>query len=96
MQQVNFKDGVATAANINQFSIFPNPTSGNLTIQYQSSDETAWAWTISDATGRVVQKVQSPYASGNVTLDVSNLPSGLYWVSTVMNGQVLVEKVICE
>ncbi|NJL74532.1 MAG: choice-of-anchor C family protein [Saprospiraceae bacterium] len=94
LQQVNFKDGVATEADINQFALFPNPTSGNLTIQYQSSDVTTWVWTISDATGRVIQKVQSPQASGETMLDLSNLPSGLYWVSTVLNGQMVVEKVV--
>ena len=58
----------------NRFIVFPNPTSGILTIKTNTSDEVINTILLSDASGRVV------FSSNNNRrrVDISQLPNGLY------------------
>jgi hypothetical protein len=59
-------------------AIYPNPSSGTVTIL---SPTTLSSVIVFDISGRIIQ-VSSPVNSVNVTLDLSMLPQGLYRVQT--------------
>ncbi len=71
-------EGVPTIANTNEISIFPNPAATMLTIQ--SSKDAIIDIVITDLTGQLVSSKR--YISGGlqVDVDVSTLPSGIYFV----------------
>jgi hypothetical protein len=53
--------------------VFPNPTSGALTIK---TGETNWQYRVYDLSGRLLESGNEP--STERTLDFSQMPSGLY------------------
>ena len=59
-----------------RLNIFPNPSHGIIHISYPKSDYTSVS--VSDCIGRIVyaQKI----AAGQDALDLSNLPSGAYFL----------------
>jgi hypothetical protein len=63
-------------------SISPNPVKDQLHIQTYSMKKQSLQWVITDATGKKVLELKQDLVSGNNNqeLDVSALPSGLYFV----------------
>lgn len=59
-------------------TIYPNPASGELKLQFRSRNETAWQVSITDLAGRVVQTGSLPAGSSYYTLPVNELPNGIY------------------
>jgi len=51
---------------------------------------------IRDATGRVVNKLESEYSSQNITLSVQSLPSGWYTIEVVTSDWVGIKKVMIQ
>ena len=75
------------------FSFFPNPTEALITLQWEgSSPATCW---LVDPRGRVCspQLTLEPYA-GSREFDISNLPTGIFWLNIEVDGRVWVEKVV--
>ena len=68
----------AEDSRMGQPSISPNPTSGELRVQLPEANGKALPWQLSDISGRVQMegKIQ-----GAATLDLSNLPAGIYLLS---------------
>jgi len=69
-------------------SVFPNPTSDFLTISGENLD---YNYTILDLQG---QKVRSSAFSRNVSIDMANLESGLYFVTILNEGNFITKKII--
>jgi len=71
-------------------SIYPNPTSQNITINYQllhTPDQLSF--TIYSITGKVVHTQPLPTHQGSVNIELDkNLPSGTYFCHLTANGQV--------
>lgn len=66
--------------NITQFSLFPNPASGN--VQLNFTEQQSGTLRISDLAGRVLQEQQIKHQK-NMSLDVSRWPSQVVLVSVV-------------
>ncbi|MBK9191385.1 MAG: T9SS type A sorting domain-containing protein [Crocinitomicaceae bacterium] len=66
------------------FTVYPNPTSGMITIKVNSTDVNAIR--ISDATGRVVMVVND--ASSQTEIDLSAMQRGIYFVE-ILNGKTV-------
>ena len=73
-------------------TLSPNPFNGYFTISGNIDDYTV---SILDASGQIYQTVP---ASNHITIDINNLPSGLYFVSILnnLNHQIHLEKIIKE
>jgi hypothetical protein len=81
--------GVSEAENGDfQFSLFPNPTDGNLTIELTLSSAQNLQFKLQDVLGREVYASEEQNISGTLTrqLDLSKLPSGTYFLK-VMHGE---------
>ncbi len=74
----------------NCMTVFPNPVDGFFTIQ-GNLDE--YSIQILDASGQIYQTIN---ATDHITVDVNNLPSGLYFISVLNNNnnQIALEKII--
>jgi hypothetical protein len=76
-----------------RFEIVPNPTTGKITVKAKDGLENAELF-VSDVTGK---RCMSYTMDQLVTIDLSNLNSGVYFVTLVANGQVAgTQKIIKE
>ncbi len=86
---------VAEIPNDYSFSVFPNPTSGNLNIQFPEHDYFNKNIQLMDAMGRVViTEFQS--RRNEFTLDLSEISDGLYFLVAEIGSTRIVKKVIVE
>ncbi len=69
------------------FSLYPNPASAAVTLQFNARSEQAIAYSITDMTGKIVVKnTIVPYLGISVnSIDVSNFNNGLYTIT--LNGE---------
>ncbi|MFT7114356.1 MAG: hypothetical protein ACI8P7_001141, partial [Candidatus Azotimanducaceae bacterium] len=71
-------------------SLFPNPTQGALTLQYEDLVSVSSSLEIMDASGSVVMKKTFGSGTGSMSLDISNLPEGMYFYHIIdINKDVL-------
>lgn len=77
--------------NNNNFSVFPNPTSNVFTIQ---SDDAIERVEMIDLTGRVV--LSREVGVNNITLNVNDMPTGVYLVQVTQAGKSYVERLVIE
>lgn len=66
-------------------SIYPNPTSGelNITIQNNNVDINEVQLQISDYTGKVMDRMPTHYMGRKMSIDVSNLTAGAYFLTII-------------
>jgi len=77
----------------NEMIVIPNPATSKLTISMEKS-ENQGTITISNLSGHVL--IRQQVESYKQTVDISNLPSGIYFVRLCMNKSVEVKKIIKE
>lgn len=90
--------GVNELTGINELNIFPNPTSGILNVQFNSSINGGVVVRMLDATGRVVktQNINNAFGKQATQFDLNNMAAGVYQLELVSNGQTSTSKVIIE
>ncbi len=79
------------AANNNQLSIYPNPTSNQLTIINKQSSISEIR--VTNIMGQVIYTFTLPQGQFSTQINVSDLPSGLYFVSVTSNNQIITNKI---
>jgi len=69
---------------------YPNPVRQSTVIEYTLPEKAGYPLiSISDAGGKVIQRIQlGTNSKGNITLNTSTLPSGVYNYSLVVDGKV--------
>ncbi len=85
--------GVAGFVN-SQFSAYPNPTTGIITIALKNSAGSIDNITVTDILGKTV--LANTVNTSNTTVDLSNLTKGLYFVKIQAEGLVKTLKVVKE
>ena len=77
--------------------ITPNPTTGQITLEWKGASPKNGMVFISDLAGRSVRTLNVPDAAKQITVDLSDLPSGLYFIKIAAEGQQFeVAKVVKE
>jgi hypothetical protein len=93
-------NGITDPASTTIFNLFPNPTNGNVTLQYTVDNNSDVSIFISDAQGRVVQNVKqtTSLSAGvyNTAMNTEGLAAGVYFVNLVVNGNNQVQRLIVE
>jgi hypothetical protein len=71
--------------NIGDFAVtvYPNPTSGTITVQFERS-VTDGQYKISSLAGHILQ--QSIFSSSSIKVDLSSYPAGIYLLNVKMDG----------
>jgi len=82
----------------NEVQVFPNPTSGLVTIRLEQSEKVKTVISIADMSGKVVFKESLGKFSGSYSkeIDLQKFGTGTYLVSIEQGSDVHVEKVIVE
>ena len=95
MITVEFISSVNELNLVESFQAFPNPTDNYLTIKIDLSEVATTQLSILDMTGKEVLRAgQLTTNRLNSTIDVSQLPKGLYLLKVQINGQIQSEKLI--
>ena len=85
------------AANVSQIAInmYPNPSSGNLSIAFEKSSEDNCIFNCYDLSGKLLLSKKIPKHTQEVQMDLSLLSNGVYFIEIEENGiQLLQEKLI--
>ncbi len=74
--------GINEVVNAGEYSIFPNPTSGKLTIKVGVTKNTMINAEVTDASGKSVLKQTLNFSAGenNQSINIANLANGLYFI----------------
>ena len=76
-----------------QLNVFPNPTSGAITVSYSlNNKEEDAVLQINDLLGRVVYQQSIHDAEGTLDLDLGAEPSGLYFIRMITNAKTEVRR----
>lgn len=82
------------------FNIYPNPTSGKFTINYELVKRADVKLNIFDVNGSLVKEVvniNSQYQGKyQIPVDLSDLPNGIYIVNLINNGKRTTERIVIE
>ncbi len=92
---VNLSYGVINALNeqeVNTFRIYPNPTSGKVTLELHSFKSVSEV-TVSDIHGKTLQKVM-PDNNQQITLSFKEYSNGLYFISVMNKGVAITKKIV--
>jgi N-acetylneuraminic acid mutarotase len=73
-------------------NVFPNPTTGTLTVSYSLESNENAVLQVNDLLGRVVYQQSIHDAEGSVTLDLGEEPSGLYFIRMITNAKTEVRR----
>ena len=77
--------------------LFPNPTNGQLTLEFKGEIPQTGSLIVRDIFGRIVRKEALPTGASRHDFSLSNLPAGVYLVQVLDNGVfVWAEKVVKE
>ncbi|MDL2312778.1 T9SS type A sorting domain-containing protein [Bacteroidales bacterium OttesenSCG-928-B11] len=81
-------------AEVVSFNAYPNPAEAQVTIKYnlKNNPNTSMKLVIKNIMGQVVCMKPVTGKANNVSVDVSNLPAGLYLYSLEANGAILMTK----
>ncbi|MCB9283617.1 MAG: HYR domain-containing protein [Lewinellaceae bacterium] len=78
------------------FRIYPNPTSGELTVDFAVPASGSMQLTVFDLWGRPVARQDLAAGASRHTLDLRALPPAVYWVEVKDGGMVWREKVVVQ
>jgi hypothetical protein len=86
--------GIADFTNENSISIFPNPTSGNFSLQINSAIESSAEIKIYNSLGEMVMEKKEKNISGNFKEDFSlgEMSDGIYFVSVQLGNEIVLTK----
>ncbi len=83
---------------LSEISLFPNPTSNNVTLSLTSTKATKANITVYNMVGQAISQMDKNLANGNnsLTLDVSAYNAGIYFVNIVVDGKTNSQKLIVK
>jgi len=89
--------GMAILNNEIVFNIYPNPADHTLNVQLSGFAQQSSVLLLYDVNGKIAMKKQMATSQNSIlTLDVSSLPAGNYFLSVRLQGGVLTKKVVVE
>jgi hypothetical protein len=93
---VSLCDGVNTLSEKMEVSIQPNPTNGLFEVNVTNLKSEASLSIYNDLGQQVYSRNLSPAAGTDLKLDLSNEPSGLYFLMLNCKGNIQVDKIILK
>ncbi len=95
-----FKDahpspGEIAAESGSNMTLFPNPANSHVQVQLSSDVNETWEVQLLDITGRNAKQTLQA-SNGNLSVDISELPAGMYFVRATNGSDVHVQQLIVE
>ncbi len=104
LKTINAGGGVIPTPNVNEtkktlfeFSLYPNPTVNEVSLNYQLQDKNVVKVNIYDLSGRLVEEVLNESQSAGkqiISHQVSNLNNGIYIITLQVGRQVSAKKMV--
>ncbi|MBN4062316.1 gliding motility-associated C-terminal domain-containing protein [Bacteroidales bacterium AH-315-I05] len=90
--------GIENHLNFNndRIDIHPNPNSGIFNLMIELDNETTVAVEIMDVLGNLVYRKGDVNTNGNLEVDISTHPKGIYFVKIVSGDEIVVKKVVYQ
>jgi hypothetical protein len=79
---------------IENWSLFPNPTSGIARIRWNEATREVSRLEVTDSGGRLVYTVNIPTGSDQIEFDLSAYPSGVFNIRVISNAGVFTKKLV--
>ncbi len=94
----NVDNGIVNFPNENSVSIFPNPTSGNISVQMNALSGNKISIDVFDVLGQNVMEKENDNASGifQQMLDLSAMSDGIYFVAIKVDDKIISTKKIVK
>lgn len=74
--------------------IAPNPTNGNVTISFSDKEFDKSGIIILDILGQIIQQIDEVNHTESVNIDLSNHPSGLYFIKVFTKEGIITKKIV--
>jgi hypothetical protein len=83
---------------LSEISLYPNPASGSVSLVLNSAKAAKATVTVYNMVGQAVSTLSKNLASGanTLSLDIANYNTGIYFVSTVVEGKTYSQKLIVK
>jgi len=82
--------------NAARITVYPNPSWGRLNIELKTAEASIEKVCIADLTGKIVLE-ESHRGNNAVSLNVSAVPAGIYFVQVLLNnGEQAIRKIVVE
>lgn len=88
-QYIQFPNAIPEQDLVQNFNLYPNPVSDELTISFSSSSETTWNIHVADLLGQLIpgsSEQVSTHGKKQLTIDCSDYPPGIYFVQMLPEG----------
>jgi len=81
---------------VNELTIYPNPTSDIINIEFDVKKEDKVSWTLYNEVGKIISTASEKVITGenNLTINCSSLKSGIYFVSLNINKNIITKQFI--
>jgi len=90
--------GIDSKVPVSNFSFYPNPTNGRLTLQFESTLNTAVEITVSNVQGKILFQNQLTSLNQNLQteIDLTGAAAGIYFLKVLQNNTIKTGKIIVE
>ena len=94
----SFPTGIPEPEGSIHLLVYPNPTSSDLYINIQKDNLTGASFALTNTSGQYIYQSTADHLAHSYTkiLDLSQLPTGVYMVEVVVDGERIVKKVVKE
>jgi hypothetical protein len=92
-----FKDPVNSAfgLQLRSFEVYPNPSTGAVTLQFAEAMSGKAAISVIDANGRVVMQ-RNAAAANTMHLNLDSLSNGIYWIQVQSDNALYMQRIAVQ
>jgi hypothetical protein len=85
-------------ADLTKAVLYPNPTSGQFTLDFEAPEGVRYAWRVADLSGRVVayQEDVTDFGTNRIMYNLETMSPGVYLMSLEMDGQSRVFRIVLQ
>lgn len=88
-------NSIATIANSTKLNVFPNPTSGNIFVDFDLANRADIQITILNSVGQTtLSKVLNNIQLGQIELETANLNAGVYMIQFLIGNEQITKKIL--
>ena len=88
--------GITSYTNNDLIKVYPNPSNGNVYVEFLNQNETIVNLQITDVVGKEIRQENLSASQGKINIDMSNLNSGVYFITAKTASGISTQKIILQ